>query len=83
MTREDALGSWFGVTQTFLVAMGCLAMAVGLDFDEEPFESLRHFSKSIEEFLEMLSMTILWAVFVHHLMGTARRLRVEFVESGG
>jgi hypothetical protein len=48
-------------------------------FDEKPFETLRHFSKSVEEFLEMLGMTLFWGVFLSHFMQKAARLRIEFV----
>jgi hypothetical protein len=91
-----------------LIAMSCFALAVGLDFvegldrdhgfniyhritkaynldpltidlfDEMPYPTLRHFSKSIEEFLEMLGMTIFWAVFASHFMQIAQRLKIEF-----
>ena len=89
---------------TLLIAVGLMAVAVGLDFveglepdhqwnlhqrltevvdlsayteaqfDEEPFESVRHFSKSLEEFMEMLSMTLLWLILIAHLARIAPRL---------
>lgn len=89
---------------TLLVAVGLMAVAVGLDFveglepdhrwnlhgwltevvdlstyteaqfDEEPFESVRHFSKSLEEFMEMLSMTLLWLIMIDHIARIAPRL---------
>jgi len=36
-------------------------------FREMAYESCRHFSKSIEEFLEMLAMTTLWMTFLGYL----------------
>ncbi len=47
-------------------------------FDESPFDTLRHFSKSIEEFLEMLGNTLLWYVFLRRLTETAPDLRFRF-----
>jgi hypothetical protein len=89
-------------------AVGCMALAVGLDFVEgldpdhswnvytgfserfgwegltteaydTPYEVLRHFSKSLEESLEMLAMTLLWVVFLRHWIRSAGDLRVRFV----
>lgn len=64
-------------------AIVCLAAAIGLDFAEgiegtyttlENLSGIRaatleHFSKSLEEFLEMFAMTLLLAVFTRHLLG--------------
>ena len=91
-----------------LAALGCLGLAVGLDFieglDREhawnlygwaadrydfdtftrarfrhgEYTTLRHFSRSLEEFLEMLAMTVLWAVFLERLTAMASDLRVRF-----
>ena len=47
-------------------------------FRELPYDSLRHFSKSIEEFLEMLATTILWAALLGHLGSRANRFDVTF-----
>jgi hypothetical protein len=89
-------------------AIGCMVLAVGLDFVEgldpdhpwnvytrlserfglggmttrayeTPYEVLRHFSKSIEECLEMLAMTLLWVVFLRHWIWSTGDLRVRFV----
>ena len=46
---------------------------------DTPYEVLRHFSKSIEESIEMLAMTILWIVFLRHWIRSAGDLRVRFV----
>jgi hypothetical protein len=55
--------------------------AVTLDaFGQLPYDTFRHFSKSIEEFLEMLAHTILWVVFLAHLMRTARFFAVRFTD---
>ncbi len=39
---------------------------------------VRHYSKSIEEFMEMLSMTILWVVLLRHLFRRATLLELHF-----
>lgn len=49
-----------------------------LRFDHSPYTAIRHFSRSIEEFLEMLSNTLLWCVFLRHLMVVASDLHVRF-----
>ena len=49
-------------------------------FHTSGIESLRHFSKSLEETLEMAAMSLLWFVVLNHAGGTARDLRVR---SGG
>ena len=36
-------------------------------FGRTPYEALDHFSRSLEEFLEMLANTFLWATFIRHL----------------
>lgn len=47
-------------------------------FDREAYTALRHFSKSIEETLEMLGMTLFWVAFLGHLFRTAPDLRFRF-----
>ena len=47
-------------------------------FDRSAFESLVHFSKSLEETLEMLANTLLWCVFLRHLTLTVPELRLLF-----
>lgn len=91
-----------------LVALACLAIAVGLDFVEgldleHPWnlhvrvnrvvgfdatadawfgktgvDAIEHFSKSIEEFLEMLANTLMWVVFLRYLTGRYQLFRVRF-----
>jgi len=93
------------------LALTCFAVAVGLDFFEglssdhpwnvytriteavdfgdstefrfrrSAYDTLGHFSKSIEEFLEMLGNTLLWVVFLRHLSVVAGDLRIRFIES--
>jgi len=46
-------------------------------FDEDPYDTLVHFSKSIEEFMEMLGNTLLWAVFLRHLADLTNDIRVH------
>ncbi len=40
--------------------------------------TVRHYSKALEEFMEMLAMTLLWVVFLRHLVRTAPTLEVKF-----
>jgi len=47
-------------------------------FGRRPYDALRHFSKSFEEFLEMAGTTILWGVFLSHLFNRSRELNVRF-----
>lgn len=44
-----------------------------------PYRALRHYSKSIEESIEMLGMTILWIVLLRHWFRMAATLQVRFV----
>jgi hypothetical protein len=46
---------------------------------DTPYKVLRHFSKSIEESIEMLAMTVLWIVFLRHWIRSTGDLRVRFV----
>lgn len=39
---------------------------------------VRHYSKAIEEFMEMLSMTFLWIVFLRHLTRIAPAIDIQF-----
>ncbi len=94
-----------------LLALACLAGAVGLDFVEglaedhwlnpytaitnawqldywsartfgsNPYETLVHFSKSIEETVEMFGMTLLWVVLLGHFTWLARDLRIRFEQA--
>ena len=91
-----------------LAALCCFGIAVGLDFvegldrghpwniptwlseniefgdyteyrfRENAYDTLQHFAKSIEEFLEMLANTILWYVFLGYLPKVMDRLHVRF-----
>lgn len=49
-----------------------------LRFRHDAYETLRHFSKSIEEFLEMLSGTLLWSVFLRTLARVTPDTRIRF-----
>lgn len=50
-------------------------------FRRNAYDSALHFSKSIEEFLEMFGNTLLWYVFLRRLVEIAPDLRIRF-ESG-
>ena len=51
-------------------------------FGETPFDTLRHFSKSLEECIEMFGMTLLWAAFLGQLTWLARDVEIR-VRAGG
>ena len=79
----------------FLAGLACLGLAQGMDFLEgiddvveylEEFLSVsehtvRHFSKSAEEFLEMLGQTLLLVTFLRHLGDVAEGWGIEFRRS--
>lgn len=76
-----------------LAALGCFGLAVGMDFVEGMDDgyrvlvdatgwkpaTVRHFSKSLEEFLEMVGMSLFLAAFIGHLAAVAPSLQVRFV----
>ena len=47
-------------------------------FGRTDFETVRHFSKSIEETLEMAASSLLWFLFLGHLPAVAQELRIRF-----
>ncbi len=47
-------------------------------FAHTGFDSVRHFSKTLEETVEMFGQTLLWYVFLTHVGNAARDLRVDF-----
>jgi hypothetical protein len=48
------------------------------NFQRAPFDALRHFSKSLEEFIEMLAMTVLWGVFLGLLVRRSPDFWIQF-----
>lgn len=49
-------------------------------FNSTEWDTLQHFSRSIEECVEMFAMTLLWGVFLSHLGVAWRDVRVSFVD---
>ncbi len=47
-------------------------------FGKTGFDALRHFSKAIEESLEMFGMTLFWVIFVRHWTSLAENLHLQF-----
>jgi len=43
-----------------------------------PFKGVVHYSKSLEETLEMLAMTLLWVTFLRHLVRISPRIQIRF-----
>lgn len=74
-------------------AITCFVLAVGMDFVEGlddgyrwlgaatgwEVDTIRHFAKSAEEFVEMLGMSIFLVVFIGHLATIAPHLEVRFL----
>ena len=72
--------------------MACLAIAVAMDFVEgmddgyrrliDPFgwsnKTIRHFSKSIEEFIEMLGMTLFLVTFLGQIARRGQEIILRF-----
>ena len=48
-------------------------------FGETAYDALRHFSRSIEEALEMAAISILWFLFLRHLGVAAGEVRIRFL----
>lgn len=84
-----------GARLVILAALGCFGLAVGMDFVEgmddgyralvhatawEP-ATIRHFSKSLEEFIEMMGMSLFLAAFIGHLPIVAPSLQIRFVST--
>ncbi len=55
---------------------------VARTFESSTYSTLLHFSRSIEECIEMFAMTLLWFIFVGHLGRVSKGVSFEFVEGG-
>jgi len=78
-------------------AIGCFVVAVGMDFVEGlengyawlttatgwEVDATRHFSKSLEELVEMIGMSLFLVAFIAQLARTAPRLDLRFVAGAG
>ena len=76
-----------------IMALGCLALAMVLDFIEGmddayqalesamswPVPTISHFSKSLEEFLEMAGMSFMLILFLNYLAALTEELEVRIV----
>jgi hypothetical protein len=62
---------------TFLAARYDLAAYTEARFGQSSFTTLVHFSRSIEEFLEMLANTCFWTALVSHLRTTMPDIRLR------
>ena len=56
---------------TWIVGQVDLADFTAVRFRQTPYDTLEHFSRSLEEFLEMLASTLLWVTFLRHLSSVA------------
>lgn len=52
-------------------------------FGETPFDTVTHFSQSLEEGIEMLSISLFWALFVRHLAREPQAVAFRFYETRG
>ena len=48
-------------------------------FHEDPYDAMRHFGKSVEEFLEMFGMTLIWIALLRHLGERFRKIDIELI----
>lgn len=76
-----------------LVAPGCLGVAMGLDFVEGmedaylslessmnwPVPTITHFSKSLEEFLEMAGMSFMLILFINYLAALTEKIEIRII----
>ena len=51
-------------------------------FHNNPYETMRHFGKSVEEFMEMFGMTLIWVALLRHLGDRFRRIEIEVATEG-
>lgn len=51
-------------------------------FDSLPYATVAHFSRSLEEFLEMLGMTLFWVVFIRQLGWVASAVPIRLSDPG-
>ena len=47
-------------------------------FHTTPFNTLRHFSKALEEVIEMFGTTVIWIAVLRHWMQSVSELRIRF-----
>ena len=49
-------------------------------FGETPFDTVTHFSPSLEEGVEMISIALLWSLFIRRLAQEPRELMLRFTD---
>ncbi len=49
-------------------------------FGETPFDTVTHFSQSLEEGLEMISISIFWTLFIRRLAHEPHELMIRFTD---
>ena len=69
---EDPLNPYTALAERFDVEDWTRAR-----FDHTAYDTFRHFSKSIEEAIEMFSMSLFLYVFIRHLTSMAGELRLR------
>ncbi len=67
---------------TYLVKNTYLELDSRALFDKSAYFISRHFSKVLEEILEMFANTLLWSVFLGHLFDLGAELRIRVARNG-
>lgn len=62
---------------TWLAARMDLSAWTMARFGRSAYDALEHFSRSLEEFLELLANTLLWVAFLRHLPSAARDVHLR------
>ena len=62
---------------TLVAGSADLADWTAARFGRAPYETLEHFSRALEEFLELFANTLLWAAFVRHLPAAASEVNIR------
>ena len=62
---------------TWIVERVDLADFTTTRFRQPPYDTLEHFSRSLEEFLEMLANTFLWVTFLRHVPSVVSNIHVR------
>ena len=61
---------------TWIVGRVDLVDFAAVRFRQTPYDALEHFSRSLEEFLEMLANTFLWVTFLGHVPSVTPEVRL-------
>jgi hypothetical protein len=76
LDEEHPLNLWAKIAQTWDIEA-----FTEQEFDETGFDTITHFGKTTEEFIEMMADLILWLVCLDYLMRRTPQLTFRFLES--